>query len=100
MSNRIQESIDRYLRGDAELEEALAVLQEHMESNETSGLSLGTAGLSTEQRARLEALVGRFQEIRSKEANRLIEDARKAGREVAEIHLRRAERENKKKWDL
>jgi hypothetical protein len=100
MSSRIQESIDRYLRGEAELDEALAALQEYMDSNESTGLSMGTAGLSPEQRNRLEILVGRFQAIKSQEAKRLIDEARKAGREVAEIHFTKAERENKKRWDI
>lgn len=100
MSNQIQESIDHYLRGEAELEEALAALLKYMDSNESSGLSMGTSGLPPEQRVRLEVLIDRFYEVRSQDAKRLIEEARKAGREVAEIHFTKAERQNKRKWDL
>ena len=86
MPDPIQETIDKYLRGETSLEEGLTALQAYM--NSTSGLSMSMAGMSPEQRKRLEALVRRFNEVRSKEVARLLAEAREAGREVAEIHFR------------
>ncbi len=86
MSDQIQESISRYLRGEVSLEDAVASLRALQQSS--SGLSIGTADLSADQRSRLDALLKRFHELRKQDVDRLLSDARKAGREVAEIHLR------------
>ncbi len=86
MSNQIQETIDKYLRGEMSLEEGLAALQAYMDSS--SALSMRVADLSPEQRTRFDALLRRFYEVRKEELNRLISEARKAGREVAEVHFR------------
>jgi hypothetical protein len=92
MSKRHQEVIDRYLRDEASLEEGLAAFREYMDSSGDAGLSMGWGGLSPEQRSRLEVLVGRWSEIRKQEVDRLLAEARKAGREVAEITFRDARR--------
>ncbi len=92
MSNPIQETINRYLRGETSVEEALVVFHEYMDTSAHSGLSMGWDGLSPEQRARLEVLVGRWGELRKQEVDRLLAEARKAGREVAEITIRSGRR--------
>src|SRR5262245_12949541 len=88
MPNRTQEVIDRYLRGEASVDQALEAFREYMDSNVHSGLSMSWDGLSPEQRARAQVLVGRWNEVRKHEADRLIAEARKAGRDVAEITFR------------
>ena len=89
MSNALQDSIYKYLRGEAPLVEALAALQQYIDSDATSGLSMGIAGLSSEQRARFDDLIHKFYEIRSRETDRLLDEARKAGR-VTEISVHNA----------
>ena len=84
MSNHIQETIDKYLRGEVSLEEGVAALQPYMDSS--AGLSMRAADLSPEQRSRLDALLRRFYEVRKEAIDRLLSEARKAGREVAEIN--------------
>ncbi|SRR6266576_2840032 len=89
MSNALQDAIDRYLRGETSLEEALAALQQYIDSDVSSGLSMGIAGLSSEQKARFDDLIHKFYEIRSHETDHLLDEARKAGR-VTEISFRNA----------
>src|SRR6266576_6162079 len=89
MSNALQDSIDRYLRGEAPLQEALAALQQYIDSDASSGLSMGVAGLSSEQKARFDDLIHEFYEIRSRETDHLLDEAREAGR-VTESGFRNA----------
>lgn len=82
----VQHLLDRYLKGEAELEET--ALHLHELSRTTSGLALDLANLSDAQCARMQALLRRFREYRRREAEHLLSEARRSGKTIAELHVR------------
>ena len=83
--NPIRALIDRYLRGDATLEDTIAGLGAR--EMDTPSLAIGFGALRPDQRARADLLVQRLMQNRKKEAERVLAEARRLGKTIAEAHL-------------